>query len=129
MLMLEEINNGKAPVTEGVLWLNRALLFFELVFVDILENLQAKKEINMKYVFTKAYEGSVKKYHSWVTQQLFIFICKMSPTFAQMIKSFGVDGDIKSFETKLASFNITLHLNRCKIDDFFKDNNLFSDTA
>lgn len=60
----------------------RALLFFELVFVDILENLQAKKEINMKYVFTKAYEGSVKKYHSWVTQQLFIvsllFRCEMA---------------------------------------------------
>lgn len=52
----------------------------------------------------------------------------MSPTLPQVMKSFGVD-DIQAFERKLASFNITLHLVRCKIDDFFKDNNLLKETT
>lgn len=29
----------------------------------------------MKDVFTVAYEGSVKKYHNWITQQLFTVSC------------------------------------------------------
>lgn len=28
-------------------------------------------DVNMKEIFTKAYEGSVKQYHGWITQQLF----------------------------------------------------------
>ncbi|XP_030024743.1 glycolipid transfer protein [Manduca sexta] len=126
-LMLEEKNNGKETVAEGVLWLNRALLFFELVFLETLKHLKAEcYDVNMKNVFTLAYEGSVKKYHNWVTQQLFTVICKMRPTLPQVMKCFEVE-DVKIFQIKLASFNITLHLVRCKIDDFFRDNNLFGE--
>lgn len=50
----------------------RALLFFELTFQEILISLKSKQlDVNMKKIFTSAYEGSVKQYHNWITQQLF----------------------------------------------------------
>lgn len=49
----------------------------------------------------------------------------MSPTLLQIMKSLEVENDLKAFESRLAKFNITLHLNRCKIEDFFKDHQLF----
>lgn len=57
----------------------------------------------------------------------FQLICKMSPSLLQILKAFEVEDDLKLFETSLVKFNITLHLNRCKIDDFFKDHQLFED--
>lgn len=51
----------------------------------------------------------------------------MSPSLLQILKAFEVEDDLKLFETSLVKFNITLHLNRCKIDDFFKDHQLFED--
>nr|UAX26440.1 glycolipid transfer protein [Galleria mellonella] len=126
-LMLDEIGRGKTVATESILWLNRALLFFELIFQEIFRHLKSNHyDVNMNKIFLVAYEGSVKKYHNWITQQIFAFICKMSPTLPQILKSLDVD-DVKSFETKLLHFNITLHLVRCKIDNFFKDHNMFDE--
>lgn len=51
----------------------------------------------------------------------------MSPTMPQVFKSLEIEGKIKEFEIKLESFQPTLHLVRCKIDDFFKDNKLFDE--
>lgn len=48
----------------------------------------------------------------------------MSPTLPQIMKSFEVDHDINQFEKRLESFNIPLHLVRCKIDDFFSENDI-----
>ncbi|XP_039746894.1 glycolipid transfer protein [Pararge aegeria] len=127
-LMLEEHSNGKHTAAEGVLWLNRALLFFELVFHEIVICLQGKNyDEDMKKVFTIAYEGSVKKYHSWVTQQLFALICKMSPTLPQIMESFEVENN-EAFEARLVSFNTTLYSVRRKIDDFFKEHNMLQDS-
>ncbi|KAL0841947.1 hypothetical protein ABMA28_014175 [Loxostege sticticalis] len=127
-LMLDELGKEKRHALEGILWLNRAFLFFELAFQEIIKCLQSGNlEVNMAKIFTVAYEGSVKKYHNWVTQQVFFLICKMSPSLLQILKAFEVEDDLKLFETSLVKFNITLHLNRCKIDDFFKDHQLFED--
>ncbi|KPJ01789.1 Glycolipid transfer protein [Papilio xuthus] len=126
-LMLEEVKNGKPLGAEGVLWLNRALLFFELTFHGILDNLKSDpNEVNMKKVYISAYEGSVKKYHGWMTQQLFNTMCRMAPTLPQIIKSFEVENNINIFESKLSIFNEALHLVRWEIDKFFENNNLFT---
>ncbi|XP_047528006.1 glycolipid transfer protein [Vanessa atalanta] len=125
-LMAKEHSKGECKSAEGVLWLNRALLFFELLFQEIIVCLQSNNyDVNMKNVYTIAYEGSVKKYHNWVSQQLFALICKMSPTLPQILKSLEVEDDISGFETRLTSFNKTLHIVRSKIDTFFKDQNMF----
>ncbi|XP_013146340.1 PREDICTED: glycolipid transfer protein [Papilio polytes] len=126
-LMLEEVKNGKPMGAEGVLWLNRALLFFELTFHGILANLKTEpNEVNMKKVYISAYEGSVKKYHGWVTQQLFNTMCKMAPTLPQILKSFEIENNINAFESRLSNFNEALHLVRWEIDKFFENNNLFT---
>ncbi|XP_013182092.1 PREDICTED: glycolipid transfer protein [Papilio xuthus] len=126
-LMLEEVKNGKPLGAEGVLWLNRALLFFELTFHGILDNFKSDpNEVNMKKVYISAYEGSVKKYHGWMTQQLFNTMCRMAPTLPQIIKSFEVENNINIFESKLSIFNEALHLVRWEIDKFFENNNLFT---
>lgn len=41
------------------------------------------------------------------------------------MKSFEIENKVKEFEMKLEKFNIALNLVRCKIDEFFRDNNLF----
>lgn len=48
----------------------------------------------------------------------------MSPTLPHILKILDVE-DAKEFEPKLTNYNIKLHLVRCKIDDYFKENNLF----
>ncbi|CAH2074204.1 unnamed protein product, partial [Iphiclides podalirius] len=112
-LMLEEVQKGKPIAAEGVLWLNRALLFFELTFQEMLLCLKAKQyDVNMKNIFTAAYKGSVKQYHNWITQQLFHTICKMSPTMPQILNSFNVDHRVEEFEKRLSNFNKTLHVNK-----------------
>lgn len=58
---------------------------------------------------------------------LFQIICKMSPTLPQILKSFEAEQNLKQFEQDLATFNIKLHIIRCKIDDFFKELNIFDD--
>ncbi|CAG9783641.1 unnamed protein product [Diatraea saccharalis] len=125
-VMLNEINDGKCNGAEGVLWLNRAILFFELIFQEILKCLQVNNyDINLTKIYIIAYESSVKKYHNWVIQQLFALICKMSPSFKEIMSSLEVEKDMGGFELKLASYNDKLHLIRCKIDDFFVEHNLF----
>ncbi|CAH0720708.1 unnamed protein product, partial [Brenthis ino] len=118
-LMNDEYSKGEKNAIEGILWLNRALLFFELVFQEI--DLNLKKDdsyICMKKIFTLAYEGSVKKYHGWITQQLFTIICKMSPTLPQIIKSLEMESDLETFKSTLASFNTTLHSFCTKVLNF-----------
>ncbi|XP_013198142.1 glycolipid transfer protein-like [Amyelois transitella] len=126
-LMLEEVRNGKHTAAEGILWLNRALYYFELVLQEVVRHLKSNNyDVNMDKIFNIAYEGSLKKYHNWITQQIFAVICKMSPTLPQLMKSLDVGDDIKPFETKINNFIVTIHLVRCKIDDFFKDNDIFT---
>ncbi|XP_023950381.1 glycolipid transfer protein isoform X2 [Bicyclus anynana] len=127
-LMLDEQSKGKHTAAEGVLWLNRALLFFEIAFGEIIVCLQSKNyDDNLKTVFSNAYEGSVKKYHNWVTQQLFALICKVSPTLPQIMKSFEVENN-EAFETRLVSFHTTLKSVRSKIDDFIQNHNILQDS-
>lgn len=127
-LMAEEYTKGKSEAAEGILWLNRALLFFELIFQQIIVSLQTNNnEVDMNKIYNMAYEGSVKKYHNWITQQLFALICKVAPNFTQILKSFEGENNLNQFEEKLTNFNSTLHPVRTKIDDFFRERNMFSD--
>ncbi|KAJ8725548.1 hypothetical protein PYW08_003731 [Mythimna loreyi] len=125
-LMLAETATGK-PGAESVLWLNRGMLFFEIMFTQILCHVETNNiHVNMKKIFTVAYEGSVKRYHNWITQQLFTFICKMSPTLPDVIKAFEMEDNLKLFGTKVENLHAAIHEVRCKIDDFFKENNIFN---
>lgn len=51
----------------------------------------------------------------------------MAPNFTQILKSFEGENNLNQFEEKLTNFNSTLHPVRTKIDDFFKERNMFSD--
>ncbi|KAJ8722810.1 hypothetical protein PYW07_003990 [Mythimna separata] len=124
-LMLAETTIGK-PGAESVLWLNRGMLFFEIMFTQILCHVRANNiDVNMKKIFTVAYEGSIKRYHNWITQQLFTFICKTSPSLPDVIKAFEMKDNLKLFGTKVESLHAAVHVVRCKIDNFFKENNIF----
>lgn len=56
---------------------------------------------------------------------LFQFICKMSPTLPQIIKSCGMENDLDTFKSTLSRFNTTLHSVRGQIDSFFVTHGLF----
>lgn len=69
--MLVAFLNGFYPY-KYLIFYYRALLFFELVFQETIACLKLNNyESGMKKIFSVAYEGSVKKYHNWVTQQIF----------------------------------------------------------
>ncbi|GBP71127.1 Glycolipid transfer protein [Eumeta japonica] len=120
-LMHTETSKGQTVANEGLLWLNRALLLFEILFQQIISCLQTKHyDASMKDLLTFAYEGSIKRYHSWL-------ISRMSPSLPQILKSLEVDQDLVAFESQLTTLNVKLHIIRCKIDDYFKDNNLFGE--
>lgn len=125
-LMLEEKARGKPNAGEGILWLNRGLLFFELIFMDTANDLRSGvsvDDVDIKKIITSAYENSTKMYHNWVTQQLFNFICKMGPTLSQTLKLVEED-DPSQYLAKLDSYHVNLHAVRCKIDEFFRDNDI-----
>lgn len=49
----------------------------------------------------------------------------MSPTLPDVIKAFEMKDNLELFGTKVESLHKALHLVRCTIDDFFKENNIF----
>lgn len=64
----------------------RTLCFFEIMFQEIILCLESNNvNINMRKIYTTAYEGSVQKYHNWVTQQIFavsfLVIWKLEPVY------------------------------------------------
>lgn len=127
-LMTTERSKGQLVATESVLWLNRALLFFELLFLQIIQILKTANCnlcTSMTKIFTVAYEGSVKKHHNWVNKQLFTFMCKMSPNLQSILSSLGMDDDPEAFQSDMITFNESLTKVRSKIDNYFESNKLF----
>lgn len=126
-LVHNERSEGGHTATGGLLWLNRALLFFELIFEQLIERIKAQAlQESMNPIFVSAYERSVKPYHGWVTQQLFHFICKMCPTLPQMLETFGADKDLKGFAEEFEKLITSLHLVRSKVDEYYKEHNINS---
>ncbi|XP_041976954.1 glycolipid transfer protein-like [Aricia agestis] len=125
-LMLDEKSRGRDEGAEGVLWLNRSLLFFELVFEEIIKSLQRKEiDASIKTILTTAYNGSVKKYHNWVTQKIFYLILNISPSLPQMLKLLDPSQNMEEFEKRLIELHYCLKIIRCRIDTFFQENNMF----
>ncbi|KAG7307189.1 hypothetical protein JYU34_007342 [Plutella xylostella] len=126
--MTEETKKGPPVIAESVLWLNRSLLMFELIFQEMIAALQSKNyNVTMKKILTIAYEGSVKKYHNWVTQQIFHLLCKMFSTLPVFLKQFNIE-NIDEFGNYLVQYNNALHSVRCQIDNYFISNHLFLDS-
>lgn len=63
----EPADDKKRTATEGLLWLTRGLQFTAIALRRSLDN----PEEELSESFTKAYEQSLKKYHSFVVKPIF----------------------------------------------------------
>lgn len=66
-LVENEKGEKKRTATEGLLWLLRGLKFTQIA----LARSQADKSEELTVSFTKAYEATLKKFHSFVVKPLF----------------------------------------------------------
>ncbi|GAA6016247.1 hypothetical protein JCM8202_005534 [Rhodotorula sphaerocarpa] len=74
-LVANEKNEKKRTATEGLLWLLRGLKFTQVA----LARSQADKTEELSVSFSKSYEETLKKYHSFVVKPIFALAMKACP--------------------------------------------------
>ncbi|ORY59408.1 glycolipid transfer protein domain-containing protein [Leucosporidium creatinivorum] len=101
-LMEHEKTEKKKTATEGLLWLIRGLKFTQIA----LQRSQADKAEELAVSFTKAYEVTLKKFHSFVVKPLFALAMKACPYRANFYAKLGppesnVDAELTKWLTAL----------------------------
>ncbi|KAF8582004.1 glycolipid transfer protein, partial [Ramaria rubella] len=84
-LVVNEKTEKKQTATEGLMWLLRGLNFTSLA----LQNSHANKEEELSASFNKSYEGTLKKYHSFVVKPIFALAMKACPYRADFYSKLG----------------------------------------
>ncbi|KAF8522381.1 glycolipid transfer protein [Gautieria morchelliformis] len=74
-LVENEKTEKKQVATEGLMWLLRGLNFTSLA----LQSSYANKEEELSVSFSKSYDGTLKKYHSFVVKPIFAVTLKACP--------------------------------------------------
>ncbi|KAL8287466.1 hypothetical protein RQP46_003324 [Phenoliferia psychrophenolica] len=108
-LVENEKTEKKRTATEGLLWLLRGLKFTQIA----LARSQADKSEELTVSFTKAYEATLKKFHSFVVKPLFTLAMKSCPYRADFYAKLGsplstVEGELDAWLAALDA--IIIHL-------------------
>ncbi|KAG8929681.1 hypothetical protein FRC03_001603 [Tulasnella sp. 419] len=100
-LVIGEKGEKKRTATEGLLWLLRGLQFT----CEALKRSYANKSEELAESFTKAYEGTLKKFHSFVVRPVFALAMKACPYRSDFYQKLGpadkVDTDMQTWLTAL----------------------------
>ncbi|ORY94047.1 glycolipid transfer protein domain-containing protein [Syncephalastrum racemosum] len=88
-LMATEAPEKKRVATEGLLWLSRGLDFTAQALQRSIEN--STEELNES--FTKAYENTLRKHHSFVVRPVFSLAMKACPYRKDFYEKIGVVND------------------------------------
>ncbi|CAO3653084.1 unnamed protein product [Cunninghamella blakesleeana] len=88
-LAANEAGEKKRVATEGLLWLIRGLDFTAQALRNSIND--PAQELNES--FTKAYEGTLKKYHSFVVRPVFALAMKACPYRKDFYLKIGVNTD------------------------------------
>ncbi|GAA5881169.1 hypothetical protein JCM1840_001627 [Sporobolomyces johnsonii] len=102
-LVDNEKGEKKKTATEGLLWLLRGLKFTQVA----LARSQADKNEELADSFTKAYEQTLKKYHSFVVKPLFTLAMKACPYRKDFYAKLGppeapVDSELSKWNAALS---------------------------
>ncbi|KAM0751326.1 glycolipid transfer protein [Meredithblackwellia eburnea MCA 4105] len=116
-LVENEKGEKKRTATEGLLWLLRGLRFTQLA----LTRSQADKSEELNVSFTKAYEESLKKFHSFVVKPLFTLAMKSCPYRAAFYEKLGSPLDV--VEKELQAWLAALEAIITKLEKFYEAGN------
>ncbi|KAJ1498823.1 hypothetical protein HMI54_012347, partial [Coelomomyces lativittatus] len=86
-IVLDEAQTKHRNTIEGLLWLKRGLEFFSKGLRDTLDH----PEIELSTSFTKAYEETLKPFHSFVIRPIFSMAMKACPSRASFFAKLGSD--------------------------------------
>ncbi|KAI9261680.1 glycolipid transfer protein domain-containing protein [Phascolomyces articulosus] len=114
-LMETEAPEKKRVATEGLLWLSRGLDFTAQALRRSIDN--PTEELNVS--FTKSYENTLKKHHSFVVRPVFGLAMKACPYRKDFYEKIGVLTDIaiETMKTWLAALENIINI----INSVFKD--------
>ncbi|GAA5896376.1 hypothetical protein JCM3775_001999 [Rhodotorula graminis] len=103
-LVANEQGEKKRTATEGLLWLLRGLRFTQVA----LKRSQANKEEELAVSFTKAYEETLKKHHSFVVRPVFGLAMKACPYRKDFYAKLGppsapIDSELDKWNSALGS--------------------------
>ncbi|XP_052867684.1 glycolipid transfer protein B [Anopheles cruzii] len=104
-------DNSYDTVTDGLLWLKRALEMIELFFRKVLED-ETRSE-QLKPHLRKAYDECLLPYHGFLAQKGFQILHFYVPSRTSLLGASGANGDnMKALEEFLVHFRANLsHLN------------------
>lgn len=124
LILLDKDGNENAfdTVTEGLLWLKRALEMVEMFFRNMLEDESCSD--NVKHHLKKAYEDALLPYHGFLAQKGFQFLHHYVPTRTTLL---GPAESNQSNVIALKNFLVTFRANLDHLNDFFEVNKLNRD--
>lgn len=114
-----ENSNSFDTVTEGLLWLKRALEMIERFFRDMLDDTTCSD--NVKHLLKKAYDDALLPYHGFFAQKGFQLLHHCVPTRTTLL---GPPESNNNNLIALKAFLVTFRANIDHINEFFEANNL-----
>jgi len=87
LLVQNEAGEKNRTATEGLLWLNRGLSFT----CKALERAQENKTEELANAFLYSYEGTLKKFHSFIVKGVFSVAMKACPLRAKFYSALAAD--------------------------------------
>ncbi|RWS20360.1 Glycolipid transfer protein-like protein [Leptotrombidium deliense] len=79
----QETDTGR----NALLWLKRALKFINLLLVELLRDFQSGECVDdLTSIMKIAYENSLRKYHSWFTQQVVNVCLNAAPNRSELLQ-------------------------------------------
>jgi len=117
LLVANEASEKKRTATEGLLWLNRGLKF---TYAG-LQRSYDKPDEQLSASFTKAYEQTLSKHHSFLVRPVFGLAMKSCPYRVDLLKSLGEPQDrvLEQLEEWLTGLGKLCQ----RIDDFYMAGN------
>lgn len=121
LVLLDKDGNDNIfdAVTEGLLWLKRALEMIEMFFRNMLEDESCSD--NVKHHLRKAYEDALLPYHGFLAQKGFQFLHHYVPTRTTLL---GPSESNRNNVEALKNFLVTFRANLDHLNNFFEINNL-----
>ncbi|XP_058467981.1 glycolipid transfer protein [Malaya genurostris] len=121
LILYDKNGNGILfdTVTEGLLWLKRALEMIEMFFRNMLNDPSASDTV--KHHLRKAYEITLLPYHGYLAQKGFQILHHYVPSRTTLLGS--SDSNEKNMEA-LSKFLVTFRANIDYLNRFFDEHNL-----
>lgn len=121
LVLLDKDGNENTfdAVTEGLLWLKRALEMIEMFFRNMLEDESCSD--NVKHHLRKAYEDALLPYHGFLAQKGFQFLHHYVPTRTTLL---GPSESNRNNVEALKNFLVSFRANLDHLNNFFEVNNL-----